>query len=434
MRGRRRAVVGLAAGAVVLAATAAASASLIQSPQQAAAEKGPPPANVLTAAVEHRVLRETLVIRGLVSADRTVEVTPAGGGEGVAKAVVTKVGVKPLGAVTPGRMLLEVSGRPVFALRGDVPAYRDLKPGARGDDVKQLQDALKQAGHPVSGDAHGTYGAGTKAAVSALYESMGYEPAQVPGGDLDGARARVKAAQRAFDELRQKDPAGALPPTRYAKEDLVGAQSALVKAESVSGPMVPASEVAFLSGFPARVDSQARVGDTVGEKLMTLSAGDLVVKGTLAAHEERLVRQGQKVRLSAESTGEEFTGTVASVLQALPEPVKGDKTTPTSPAADWQVTVKPDKPLSGRLVGQDVRLTVEAAASKGEVFVVPTTAITAGADGRVTITVLDPGAGRRQVEVLPGMAGDGYVEITPLKTRIAAGERVIVGVKRGGPA
>lgn len=435
MKRRKRVVISLAAGAALLATAAAASASLIKSPQQVAAEKAPPPADVLTSPVEHRVLRETLVSRGLVSAEQAVEVTPSAGSEGATKAVVTKVGVKPLGAVSSGQMLLEISGRPIFAMQGAVPAYRDLKPGAHGDDVKQLQAALKASGHPVVGDASGTYGAGTKAAVGALYEAMGYEPVQVPGNDVDGARTRVKSAQRALDELLQKEQPGTMPATRYAKEDLTAAQSALAKAEAASGPMLPASEVAFVPSFPARVDAlQAKVGGSVGDKLMTLSAGDLVVKGTLAAHEEGLVRAGQKVKISAESTGEEFTGTVSSVLQAAPETAKGAKDNPASVPASWQVEVKPDKVLPRSLAGQDVRLTIEAATSKGEVLVVPTSAITSGADGRVTITLLEAGEHRRQVEVLPGMTGDGFVEITPLKAQLNVGERAVVGVKQGGPA
>jgi hypothetical protein len=35
-----------------------------------------------------------------------------------------------------GDVLLTASGRPVFILQGEMPAYRDLVPGTSGDDVR----------------------------------------------------------------------------------------------------------------------------------------------------------------------------------------------------------------------------------------------------------------------------------------------------------
>jgi hypothetical protein len=89
---------------------------------------------------------------------------------------VTRIDVRSGDAVRPGRALLEVSGRPVIALRGTLPVYRNLKPGTEGDDVTQLQKALADTGHPVAGDPAGLFGPGTKSALTALYRSIGYDP------------------------------------------------------------------------------------------------------------------------------------------------------------------------------------------------------------------------------------------------------------------
>ena len=55
-----------------------------------------------------------------------------------------------------GDKALEVGGRPVLILQGKNPAYRDMRPGDNGPDVKQLEDALARLGlNP--GTADGAY-------------------------------------------------------------------------------------------------------------------------------------------------------------------------------------------------------------------------------------------------------------------------------------
>ncbi|MER7478491.1 peptidoglycan-binding protein [Streptomyces sp. NPDC126510] len=436
---RRRSLTALAAGSVVLVGAALWTSAYVKSPAQAAAEARPPAPDVLTAPVERRVLADTVVTRGTVSASQMVDIAPAGtAAEDVARPVVTKVMVRSGQTFRGGRVLVEVSGRPVFALRGELPVYRDLKPGSRGDDVRQLQKALRDLGHGTGADTAGTYGPGTKQAVAALYAAIGYEPVTAGGGKdgadpLKGARDEVKSAQRALDQLLG-DKADA-DEIRYAREDLTEAKTALAEAEAVSGPMVPASEVVFLSGFPARVDSMtAKVGTAAGEKLATVSAGRLVVTGFLGAQEKDLVRPGQKVEVLSEVYGQELTGTVGTVADTPTVPEAdggGDGAAAAAPAGQgYAVTVKPDSALPARLAGQDVRLTVEAGSSDGKVLVVPVSALSAGADARTTVTVLDGSGERRRVEVRPGTSGDGYTAVTPVGgARLAAGDKVVVGVR-----
>ncbi|MFJ4688672.1 peptidoglycan-binding protein [Streptomyces sp. NPDC091377] len=437
---RKRAVAVLATGAVVLSGAALWTSTFVKSPAQAAAEAGPPAPDVLTAPVEKRVLSDTVVTRGVVAASQTVDIAPAGAAvEGAGAAVVTKVMVRSGQTFPSGRVLVEVSGRPVIALPGTLPVYRDLKPGTHGDDVRQLQKALRSLGHPTGTDPDGTYGPGTKDAVAALYAAIGYEPVRAGGAENTGddpvtaAEDRVKTAQRQLDGLLKADADKRdADEIRYAREDLAEARTRLTEAEAVSGPMLPASEVVFLSGFPARVDTMnAEVGGEAGEKLATVSAGRLVIKGSLGAQEKDLVRPGQQVSILSEVTGDEVTGTVASVADTptAPEDEGDDPAAASTAGQGYAVEIKPGKPLPARLAGQDVRLTVEAATTGGKVLVVPVSAISAGADSRITVTVLAPGGDRRRVEVRPGTSGDGYTEVTPVEgARLAAGDKVVVGV------
>ncbi|MEU6867833.1 peptidoglycan-binding protein [Streptomyces sp. NPDC046876] len=470
---RRRILVWVVAGAVALTGAGVVLAATIRSPAQVAADAAPPPASVLADRVERRVLTSSVVVRGTVAAEQSLTVSPGGGAAAASgaggKPVVTRVNKQPGASVRAGEVVVEVSGRPVFALAGALPVYRDLKPGATGKDVGQLQEGLKALGHPVGKDPAGTYGAGTKAAVTALYSALGYTPRPADPGDaekLQGAEDATDAAQRAVTTAKAAlakakagggaDTSEAQAQLSFAQADLAKANGRLEAARAAAGPMVPADELVFVKGFPARVDAvKASVGDPVPDGLLTLSAGATVIRSSLPAHQKDLVKAGMKVEVLSEATGLSATGTVASVATAPTPAAAGPAAGSGSgsgtaagagaqgggsgenPAGGGQepggyaLTVAPDQALDARLAGQGVRLTVTAASSGEPVLVVPLSAVSAGADGRTTVTVLgkDPGAadGRRRVEVRAGMSADGMVQVEPVGGgALGDGDRVLV--------
>ena len=69
-------------------------------------------------------------------------------------------------------MLVEVTGRPVIALAGRLPAYRDLAVGDTGPDVVQLKSALAGLGFDAGDPDDATRS--DAAAVAALYDRLGY--------------------------------------------------------------------------------------------------------------------------------------------------------------------------------------------------------------------------------------------------------------------
>lgn len=190
----RRVVLGVVGGAALMAIGGLLATTLVKSPAQVAAETGPPAQGVLTAEVERRVLAQKVVMRGTVVADQSVEVAPQPrSAEGAGTPVVTKLPLRAGDPVAAGQLLAEVSGRPVFTLKGTLPVYRDLKPGTTGDDVAQLQQALRELGHGTGADPKGVFGAGTKTALAARYKAIGYDPLPAVA---DGAEV-LKAAQEA---------------------------------------------------------------------------------------------------------------------------------------------------------------------------------------------------------------------------------------------
>ncbi|MEV2216379.1 peptidoglycan-binding protein [Streptomyces sp. NPDC050997] len=443
----------VAVAAVLLTGAGIAASFVVKSPAQAAAEAEPPPQDVLTAPVENRVLKDSVIIRGTVVAGQSVDVAPSGAsGEGTTGAVVTKA-PKAVGTeVKAGQVLAEISGRPVFALKGRVPVYRDLKPGSTGDDVTQLQSALAALGHGTGSDARGTFGAGTKSALTAFYASIGYNPvsAQAEGtATVQDAQDAVTAAERAWQDAEDARQDASNEETQKAvdraAQDLERARTRLTEAQVAAGPMLPASEVVYLSGFPARVDSvNAVLGSAPTGKVMTVSAGKLAVDGYLQESQKGLVRVGQKVEILSETTGVKVTASVRSVAdtmaagqqQTTADPAQGggaaDSGNAGAESQGYLVVVEPDKALPSNTVGQDVRLTVEAASTKGRALVVPVTAITAGSDGKTVVTVLEAGDRQRRVEVTTGTTGDGYVEVRPAAgAELAEGDKVVTGVNSG---
>ncbi|MEU0070664.1 peptidoglycan-binding protein [Streptomyces sp. NPDC006332] len=450
---KRKWVAAVAVAAVLLTGAGIAASFVVKSPAQAAAEAEPPPQDVLTAPVENRVLKDSVIIRGTVVAGQSVDVAPSGAsGEGTTGAVVTKA-PKPVGTeVKAGQVLAEISGRPVFALKGRVPVYRDLKPGSTGDDVAQLQSALAALGHGTGNDARGTFGAGTKAALTAFYASIGYNPvsAQAEGtATVQDAQDAVTAAERAWQDAEDARRDASNEETQKAvdraAQDLERARTRLTEAQVAAGPMLPASEVVYLSGFPARVDSvNAVLGSAPTGKVMTVSAGKLAVNGYLQESQKGLVRVGQKVEILSETTGVKVTASVRSVADTMAtgqQPTTTDQAqgggaaeggNAAAEAQGYLVVVEPDKALPSNTVGQDVRLTVEAASTKGKALVVPVTAITAGSDGKTVVTVLESGDRQRRVEVTTGTTGDGYVEVRPAAgAELAEGDKVVTGVNSG---
>lgn len=431
---RRRVLVWFGAGVAGLTGLGWLAARAIRSPQQVLADTSPPERGVLTAPVELRVLRDTVVLRGMVGADQTIDVTPAPA-EG--RPIVTGVRLNADDEFTLGTVLVEVAGRPLVAMAGKVPAYRDLRPGSTGKDVSQLQETLKALGHDP-GRLDGTFGSGTKAALQALYRALGYEV--VEAGDASAVRAAedaVASAQRVLEQAQQAlAQVEANPPTpqpgdpdpveqaresvRAAEEDLSRAQNALADVLRTTGPMLPLSEYVFLSQFPARVEhTTARLGVEVTNPLLTLSSGALVVQARVNAGQRALLAEGMAVEILAETMGISSAGTIANI-GGLEDDEQTGRT--------HRVVVAPDAALDHRLGGADVRLTVETASTEVEVLVVPLTAIFIDTDGQTAVRKVTDDGDELRVLVTPGVSGDGYVAIMVAGAALEPGDLVVVGV------
>jgi peptidoglycan hydrolase-like protein with peptidoglycan-binding domain len=428
VRRRRAALIG--AGSALLVVVAGLSASrFVKSPQQVAAEAAPAGRTQLTAPIERRVLADTVVVRGLVSAAVTVDVTPTVREGG--RAVVTGVRVRQGDQVGAGAVIVEVAGRPLFVLPGTVPAYRDMRPGGEGHDVGELQAALRGLGYAVS-DRSGFFGAETKRAVDRFYTDRGFAPPTAGPDDadrLDAARQRVRTAQRAVDAAEEALAAAraqspdqvkdAERTVRYAREDLAAARLAQAEVAARTGPMVPLAEVVFLPNLPARVEKlTATVAAEAKPPLVTLSSGGLSIRAKVGPAQRALLKPGLPVTVISEVIGANVSGVIEGIGEAEQD---------ANGVRAHTVHVKPNQPLDAAWLGQDVRVTVEAARTDGEVLVVPLAAVHLAADGGSFVVKVSQNGREERVTVTAGMSGDGYVAIQPSGAALEPGDRVVIG-------
>jgi multidrug efflux pump subunit AcrA (membrane-fusion protein) len=170
----------------------------LQSPADVAARTGPPAASRIVAPVERRVLRSTLFTRGTVRFGSPRAVTLAVSAIKTGSAVITKAPVK--GAtLVEGAKAGDIGGRPVLVLEGDVPMYRDIRPGDTGPDVASLKAALTRLGYPSSkGDV---FDGKTQTAVSEWMRKTGYQPFGPTETQNDRLRAASDSVRKAKEQV-----------------------------------------------------------------------------------------------------------------------------------------------------------------------------------------------------------------------------------------
>lgn len=445
-------LVVLALGLVVFGPVAA---SRIRSPAQVLADTAEPAPAVLTAAVERRAVRDTLVVRVGFEPSAVIDVSALGVTSG-SRAVVTALPLRQGAPVPSGAVLAEVAGRPLIALAGPVAMYRDLRPGARGKDVAQLQAALRGLGLTVT-DPPGTYAATTERAVRQLYARLGYAPALTGADDADqllAAQRAVRDAKRAYDDARAAARAaasGTAPATgpsgtasaaavavQRAAEDLADATAALARLRATTGATLPLTEAVFLPVSGARVAAvKASVGGEATGVLLTVALGDVVARGTLGPTDRALVTVGDAV--SVVPDGADRSQGVAGTVQSVATTPQGADTAAGSQQGagavlsgyPFTVVLDPavDAARRGDLAGRQGAATIDLAKGAADGLVVPVTAVSQRPDGTQTVTRVDgtPTTGRTVVTVRTGVVGDGYVEVTPVDGALVPGDRVVVG-------
>jgi hypothetical protein len=450
---------------ILLAVVSWMAGSKIQSPAEAAARTAPPTPSPILVPVEERVLTSDIITRGTARFGLPQSISLAPSTLKAGAGVITTLPRRG-DQLKEGDVLLTASGRPVFLLQGDIPAYRDLTAGLSGEDVRQLETALKRLKFDP-GPVDGTYDDQTRAAVADLYTSAGYTsftPSEeqlanlrslenelaiainekaIAQNTLALAPLAVKAAQaqRAADVASSSGSAQAAAQltgdiaVRTAEEAQKAAEreverlthlvdelaAAFEAAHNKTESPMPIDEVVFIHSFPVRVEEiSARVGDTVGGPVIVVTNNQLAIDASLPLSEAPLVKPGMKVAIDEPDLGLQATGIVSRVAE-----------TPGTDGADgyhvyFEVLVDETKV---KLEGFSLRLTIPVQSTGGAVTVVPISALFLAADGTSRVQV-EKGGKLKFLEVKPGLSADGFVEVTPVDGTLSAGQLVLVGYEK----
>ena len=404
------------------------AASSFQSPAQRAAAAKAPPASAVTAEVGTGALEQTISINAIVSRQTQQQVTVTGA---ASPAVVTKQTLASGAAIAAGKVALEVNGRPVFAMPGKFPFYRDLHPGDTGPDVAQLQQGLRAAGYSVPSD--GKFGKSTDAATHALYKAAGYTVStSITSGSATSG------------------PAVGVQDTTNSAGTNSG--SAATDATTLT---IPLAEVLMFASLPAYIVSAPAIGTLLDAKsTISIEAGIEVANATVAASVAVSLRTG----MTATLTGPDGTtipvtvGTVGPPAAATVNPGSADGASPaTSGTSTTGGGVTSDATTGGAPVsdaGGDVAvvlvagsvtfpeswlratalaiITVSVAAKDS--LLVPTIAVVTGGKGQAHVLKRLPDGSFRTIAVdeVGQMAGRSAVTVKDPKD-LAAGDTVKVG-------
>ncbi|MBB5869972.1 peptidoglycan hydrolase-like protein with peptidoglycan-binding domain [Allocatelliglobosispora scoriae] len=399
MRPRAR-MIALGGGAAVLvAATVVAwiAATTARTPGQRAAQAAPPSRSMITAPVTSDRIVDQLLLDGVLARSATVVVPGPTAVEGATKLVITKVPVKAGDTVNAGKVLAVVSGRPVIALAGAFPAYRDIARGDRGPDVTQLQRGLRaRYNTPITGVFDGR----TESDLRKLYTAAGYQPVRRP---VEASASTTPAS-----------PPPTTPTTRM---------------------VVPAGEIAFVPTLPAMVTSvPASVGATAGASLVVLASGAWQVHVTVDDATERALSALPPTTALRFGEGPlSQRGTRLVEVRDSPPPTGGtDGAAGPLGQAGQRVAIFEVGGSVGAPPGDPQQVVVEKAKSPDGALVVPVSALWTAADGTVTVTVVTNGGQRREVTVNVLVTVVGQVAVSPVGGALAAGDQVLVSAT-GGP-
>lgn len=290
---RRTVLAVIAAVAVLAAGVGWFAGQQIKSPADIAAETDPPEASLITVAVEELELSTSVVLRGQVEFDDEAEIPVNPSAEG--STIVTNVPLAVGEELAEGTVAVEVAGRPLLVLVGELPVFRPLAPGVEGPDVRQLEEALTRLGYDA-GVVDEVFDNNTEEAVASWYRAAGYSPNEPTADELaqlQAARDRVRAASTQFTQA-ESDAAntGVLESTRLLLDQQVRqAEDFLadvrIERTLALGPLASAREAAELIEAEAATAAKAAAERAVSARAgMHPDTGEPVTTAQLAEFEQ----------------------------------------------------------------------------------------------------------------------------------------------------
>lgn len=363
----------LMVGALILAIFSAFVGSKMSSPAQIAADAKPPRPSIPKVRVRFGVLKATATFRAEVDDSTPISVgVPKSIGD--ADPIVTAMNVHRGQVVSEGDVVMSVATRPVFVLKGKIPAFRDMALGARGPDVKQLKAALRRLGFYSGTDPGRLYGKATVAAVKSLYRHAEYRSTN--GGVVHGEVVFVPT----------------LP------------QRILSVAVHVGG-----TAGATGNGDTGNGDTGSALvtGDAGSTSVVSIGSGNVLLRGSVDSVSASVLKKGMNGIAISETRGKSFRVRVRSLSA-------GSNSDQGGGADQVNVTLKPVGHFDQKLLGENVGVSVTASSTHTKTLIVPVAAVVTRADGTSVITVVNDRDQTRLVRVKPGLVEKGEIAVAPL--------------------
>jgi len=241
-----------------------------------------------------------------------------------------------------------VSGRPALVLQGAVPAYRDITPGAVGDDVRQLQAALGRLGFPARPHR-----------MASTTTARAGRGRLVPEGRLDAVRPQRRAAAGAaaaqadwftaeFRSPRGAGEPGRRPPRlRHRQQRAAAAAKALTPSATAVAAAAASPDSAAASRLEQeRVSAAVRVGGPAGPWPRPTTTRRpprpaWTKPGPAAAAVQRGVRRPGQAGQDASNAASAARDELSSAEEPWPPPAA----TRGRPAAPVRPPARPSRPL-----------------------------------------------------------------------------------------
>lgn len=291
MNNPKRLFLAVIAVAVLFGAGGYVLGQQLESPEDARDVAAAPEPSLIAVPIESVALSNDVVVRGDAEFEGAVDLVLAASSststdvrDSVTQVVTGRV-PEVDSLVDEGDVAIEVSGRPVFILEGDLPAFREFKPGIEGDDVLQLEISLQRLGY-LTVEPDTLYGAATEDAIAAMFEAAGYDaPAASTGEEtqLDNARNAVKGARESLADANDRLSQALKPEslavqeqTRQQRRDLTDALDAAEDALKDTREGLPSIDLI------AAIEERQRLNNIVPPEGIYQTFEDLAVASTAA--------------------------------------------------------------------------------------------------------------------------------------------------------